>query len=522
MSSFYSILKPYLYAFLFFVVIWSLYASFGEDEEVDFLAGRSHYGSLLLSCEVEGLSIYIDEELVGVTSKQEQRFFLKTYGSFGRADHEVEIRQEIDERREYYFYQDFAFGLYIDVEENPVQRYALSLDPPEAKTYPPENLALWIRLKPEVRAQETGLLQSVKLKHNQAWKMAEDEDFYYVLTQADTDLSRKSNNEPSAGEFIEVYAKQNLELVAHKRLTGQRSYHEDSYIGIGVSGETLFISDRNLGLLRLDKKSLKWQRDFEPFHSPQGPLTGFAADRDYLVGVYGSNVLADDVLIPVYKDGNLLYLIDETKHYPDNIEEIHDYGDRNRVNAVTVHQGVLYALNWRGFVNAYNLEDGRFVGQISIIGYDDEYNYVTGTNIETAVIYQQRYLYIAIDYEGLLIYDTQTGTTRTIETLFPERKEYSELFDGEIDMTKATSIYKMVFYKHYLVFSEVNGRRNYVYVYDLNQGELVHSFAGHRGDITELFLDGDQLTGLSTEGLLYRWDLGILERNSRASEKTVL
>ena len=509
MSKILPIIKPYLYALLFFVMLALIGALIGPDEDEDFLAGRSHYGTLLLSCEIADLPIYIDQELVGVTSGKEQRFPLATYGTFGRADHELVIRQEIDERREYFFREEFSFNLYIDVEENPVKRFALFLNPPAAISFPPENVALQIRLKPEVLAKQTGLVKSVKLKHNQTWNMTEDENYYYVLTQADTDLYRKSDNEASAGEFVEVYDKQDLEFIRQKKLTDQDRYGEDRFSAIGIYGDTLFIDDRDNGLLRLNKLTLEPQGQAEQLPGQRHPFSGFTAHEEYLIGFCGN-----DDQITVFKDGKFLYQIDQRKHYPDNIEEIHDYFDHNRVNSVTVHQGLFYATTWRGFINAYALEDGRFIRQINTIAYDDEYGYVVGDNIEAGAVYQQRYLYFSRDYEGLLILDSQTDAIQGIGTLFPERWEYSELLGEQIDMTKATVIHKMVIYQHYLIFTEFHGRYNYVYVYDLDGEEIVHKFAGHRDSITELLLDGNQLTGLSSNGLLYRWDLAILEHSS--------
>jgi len=81
-------------------------------------------------------------------------------------------------------------------------------------------------------------------------------------------------------------------------------------------------------------------------------------------------------------------------------------------------------------------------------------------------------------------------------------------------MTKSTDIYKMHFYRHFLLFSEVNARNNFVYAYDLNRGQIIHTFKGHKDDITEIFLEGDHLIGLSAVGMLYRWDLAVLDKTT--------
>jgi hypothetical protein len=501
-----SSLKKYIGLLLGVALLAALGICLFLGEEEDILAGKTHYGTLLLSCEVEGLPIYIDEQQVGVTSKQQQSFPLLVKGSYGRADHELVVRQKLDEQREYYFHHRFSFSLYADVEESPSERVALFLDAPENRSYPPENFQLQQRLMPQVQARQDGLVASVKLKHNRAWNMAEDEVFYYLLTRAETDLSRQSENETEAGEYIEVYAKRTLEFVGQQRLSPKYDDGDifSRYTAIGVSGSSLYVADNQAGLLRFDKVSLQQQGRAERLPGPQFNVNGFTSFKDYLIA------FGDGDRISVFKSGELLYQIDERDNYPGNITEIDNYSDDNRVNSITIHAGVIYATNWRGFINIYALEDGRFIDQINTISYNEEYKHVSGWEIQTGAVYQERDLYFSRDYNGLLILDSQTKDLQTIHTLFPEQSEYSELFGESYSTTKSTIIYTMVFYHHYLVFSEISGRKNDIYVYDLESRQIVHTFAGHRGGITKLLIDGAQLTGLSFNGLLYRWDLARL------------
>ncbi|WP_029916984.1 hypothetical protein [Pelobacter seleniigenes] len=500
-----TIKQTVLFSLLLLVAI-GIYLHLSKERDVyDIVQGKKHYGTLLLSCEIEGLPIFIDEQQVGVTRKEVQTFKLPVRGVYGTADHEVVVRQEVDAEREYYFCERFSFNRYIDVEKKPVKQIVLSLSPPEDHTFPPIQQALDLRLKPDLLARKTGLVRDVKLKHNRAWNMTEDESCLYVLTRAEKDLNRPSEREPVEGEYVEVYDKKTLAFIGEQQLQPIFVYDSfDTYNSIAVDDDTIYIGNRVAQLLRLEKQSLKPKRAAP--EEIDGWISGLSRFQDYLIA-YG-----EGDRITVFKNDELLYVIDEKKHYPDNIEQIHDYDDYNRINNVFIHKGLLYATNFRGFINVYALEDGRFVKQINTIKYEEEWNYVVGRNIEAAGVYQERYLYFSIDLAGLLILDSQTGAVSQIPTLFPHEKEYSELFHEELDVTKQTDIYKMVFYRHFLLFSEVNARNEFLYAYDLESRKIVHTFKGHRGDITELFLHGNHLTGLSSEGRLYRWDLSVLEQ----------
>ncbi|WP_316348697.1 hypothetical protein [Desulfuromonas acetoxidans] len=504
-------MKRILLLIVILLVVAGLYFYPTKERDVyDIVQGKKHYGTLVLSCEIEGLPVTINEKQVGVTKKEAQTFNLPVQGVYGTADHEVVIRQEVDAEHEYYFCERFSFNRYIDVEEHPLKRIALFLSPAEDHTFPPVNRAIALRLKPNVLARNTGLMQEVKLKHNSAWYMAEDgaedENRLYVLTRAERDLNRPSKNEPVEGQFVEVYDKETLAFIGEQQLQPLAVYDSfDTYNAIAVGDNTLYIGDRVAQLLRLDKQSLEPQRAVP--EELDGWISGLSTYQDYLIA-YG-----EGDRISVFKDDQLLYVVDEKEHYPDNIDQVHDYDDYNRIDAVCVHHGLLYATNFRGFINVYALEDGRFIKQINTIKYEEEWGYVVGRHIGSVGVYQERYLYFAIDYNGLLILDSETGAVSHISTLFPEKIEYSEFLDEKIDVTKMTDIYKMVFYRHFLIFSEVNALHAFVYAYDLQSKQIVHTFKGHQGDITELFLHGDHLTGLSCEGRLYRWDLTVLEQN---------
>ena len=476
----------------------------GDNEEVDMLQGKEHYGTLMLSCEIEGLPISINEKQVGLTQKKLQTFDLPTVGVFGRADHEVVVQKEVDAKHEYYFYNRFSFNRHIDVEKNPTKHIALFRSPPANDTFPPINYAIDIRLKPELLARQTGLLQSRKLKHSSAWNMAQDETKIFVLSRADKDLYRKSRNEEVEGEFLEVYDKATFSFIGQRQLSHENETFS-AYCSVAVDNDTIYIGVRNGNLLRLDKQSLAPKTASEKLAGFPEKVSGLVAYKDYVLAFGEGNLIA------VFKAKKRLYTINETAHYPSNIKEIHDYSDINRINSIAIHKGILYASNYYGFINAYALKDGRFIRQINTIKFEEEWGYVVGRNIEASTLYQDRYLCFSQDYDGVSMFDTQTGHISHIQTLFPREIFHSKLINEDINSTKNTDIYKMVIFSHYLIFSEVNALQNFVYAYDLNSRKITNTFKGHKGDITELFLDGGSLVGLSHEGFLYRWDLGVME-----------
>jgi hypothetical protein len=147
-----------------------------------------------------------------------------------------------------------------------------------------------------------------------------------------------------------------------------------------------------------------------------------------------------------------------------------------------------------------------------MIKFDEEYKYVTGTNIQDIAIYKNRYIYFAIDYKGVFILDTKTKKTQAIKNLFPKKIVYSELAKSNIDITDSTDILQMVFYKDNLIFSESSSRNEEnVYVYNLTSKKITCTYKGKKGDmISELFVDNNRLIGLGYYGILYEWDLSII------------
>jgi len=341
-------------------------------------SAKQHYGTLTLSSEIEGLPIYIDEKLVGETRKEIQTFALPAVGVYGEADHEVVVQKEIDSTHEYYFRTEFSFNRYIDVQENPIKQIALFISPPQNETYPPINQSINKRLKPHLLAKQTGLVREMKLKHNSAWNMTCDEKRIYILTRARKDLFRTSQNEEVEGEFVEVYDKETFAFIDQKQL----SFENDTFSRFGsiaVADDTIYIGADNAHLLRLDKQTLAPKRKPEHLTGFTDKISGLKTYKDYLIA------FGEGDRIAVFKADKLLYIIDEKKNYPDNITEIHDYSDYNRVNSVTIHNDVLYATNFRAFINAYTLENGRPLGQINTIKFEKEWDYVVGRNINAGL-----------------------------------------------------------------------------------------------------------------------------------------
>lgn len=487
------------------------------------------YGKVNISAQIVGLDIIINEIKVGETQKKVQTFALPINGVKGKYAHEIIIKKELSETQQLFFKDEIHFNQYIDVEKSPVATINLFKDAPKNTSYPEVNFQIAKRLKPAVLAKKTGLLAEVKLKHNSTWHMSWDGKQIYILTRAYNDLYRSSENETVQGQFLEIYDRETLAFIKEKRLSYKNHDTFDEFMSVGVDDKSIYIGKHGY-LKYLDKTTLEEERRFYTLkHGYMEPLDDPAIkEEDAELAIYAAAKILDqpqqdiDGIIEhngfiiaygegdrayIYKDKQLIYSLDQKQNYPENITQIKDYWDYNRINNLNVFAGKLYTTNHRGFINIYDFATGKFLEQINTIAYDKEWKYVVGSNIEDLAIYQNRYIYFSQDYQGLIIYDTKTGKRREIETLFPKEIVYDQRFKREIDLTKATSIYKMVFYKDNLIFSEVNARYNFVYIYSLTKDKIIHTFKGHQGEISEMILAQDKLIGLSSAGYLYKWKL---------------
>lgn len=350
--------------------------------------------------------------------------------------------------------------------------------------------------KPNMKlGKELGMVKAVKLKHNTTWNMAWDEKYIYVVTYKD----KKS--------FIEKYDKKSLKFIKQNGI----EIDHDSLAPIGVDEKYIYVGGDKLTYI-YDKDTLESTRVGSGYNAldNSAKVDGIRMYKNYMINYGEENVFR------IYKNAEIKTWINQKANYPSNIEQIKDYWDYNRINDVIVHKDKLYTANNRGFVNIYDINTEKFLKQINTIKFEDEWGYVIGTNIQDMAVYQDRYIYFARDYEGVMILDTKTDEISYIKTLFPKRMEYSELLKENVDMTKDTKAHQIVFYKDNLIFSEVNARENFVYVYNLKQKKIIHTFKGHSDDITEMFVDRHRLIGLSYDGYLYEWDLTILDKYTKA------
>ena len=353
----------------------------------------------------------------------------------------------------------------------------------------------------------------VKLQNDSSWNMAYDERYIYTLTR---NYEQKSYN-------IEIYDKKSLNRIALKQLSIDKSFiqkYNNSYVEISNKPISIEVSDKYIyigttqNILFYDKKTLhklssyntvapdiEYDKKENVYVYRTNDIRHFTKYKNYIIA-YG-----EGDTIYIFKDNKIVRTINIKKDYPKNITQIHDYFEGSRINTVLVHDNRLYAGNWRGFVNIYDFTSGKFIKQISTIKFDKEYGYITADEINHIALYKERWVHMALGYEGLLILDTKTQELKNIKTLFKKEKLYSEIFKEYYENTKSTDIYRMVFYKENLIFSEVNKNQNYLYIYNLKTNEIVDTFKGHIGDITRMFIEDGILFGLSSDGYIYKWNL---------------
>ncbi len=400
---------------------------------------------------------------------------------FPYIDASLPLSQSVDVTRAQYIHINMK-----RIAEKLKENDKFAIKQPVVKTKSKLNLAL---------AKKTGLVKAVKLKNNSAWNMTWDKSYIYIPTQND-----------KKERLLEIYDKKSLNLLCFEARFTQS---HDNLQPIGVDSNYLYFGN-NSWVGYINKETLKGERATKVDNSSK--ILGRVPNEIDGIREYENHIIAygEGDKIHVYKNKKLQYTINQKRNYPSNITQIKDYWDYNRVNDVVVHKDILYTANWRGFINIYDFKTGDFTSQINTIAFQKEWNCVVGDNIQDIAVYQDRYIYFAQDYEGVLILDTKTRKITRIKTLFPKKSEYSEFTKSNIDMTKQTDIFQMLFYKDNLIFSEVNSRNNFVYVYSLKEKKIIHTFKGHSDDITEMFIDGDRLIGLSYDGYLYEWDLEIL------------
>lgn len=353
----------------------------------------------------------------------------------------------------------------------------------------------------------------VKMQNDDSWNMAHDARYIYVLTR----------NYEQDKYKIEIYDKKNLQLIKSKQLNIAKSFISkykntrvkiynkpisievsDKYIYIGTNQNIIFYDKKTLKILSsytIASPDIRYDEKEKIYFTRSNDIDNFTKFKNYIIA-YGSG---DNIYI--FKDDKIVRTINIKKDYPKNITQIHDYFEGSRINTVLVHNNRLYTGNWRGFVNIYDFKSGEFIKQISTIGFDKEYGYVIADEINYISLYQDRWVYMALGYEGVLILDTKTEKLKNIQTFFKQEKLYSELFKEYYENTKSTDIYRMVFYKDNLIFAEVNKNQNHLYVYDLKSNEIVDTFKGHIGDITNMFIENETLFGLSSSGYIYKWNL---------------
>lgn len=353
-------------------------------------------------------------------------------------------------------------------------------------------------------AKKLGLLKAVKLQQKYTWNMAWDDDKIYIISKADKNR-----------DFLEIYDKKSLKLLKNKQLTFNIKSLKD-FKSIGVNDKYIYLGSKQ-HIVYLSKTTLEVEKGYS---GGTMVLTGVNNSIDG-IREYKNHIIAygEQNYIQVYKDNHLIHWFNQKANYPPNIEDIKDYWDYNRVNDVIVHKDKLYSVNWRGFINIYDFKTFKFLKQINTIKYEKEYEAIIGNSIQEIAVYQNRYIYFAQAYKGVIILDTKTNKITHIKTLFPKTVKYSKIYKDNIDITKSTDIFQMLFYKDNLIFTEVNNKDNFVYIYSLTQKKIIHTLKGHTADITEMFVDNNRLVGLSHDGYLYEWDLNILKKHEVIKQK---
>ena len=358
----------------------------------------------------------------------------------------------------------------------------------------------------------------VKLKNNSTWNMTHDKQYIYTLT----------NNSKKDTYYIEIYDK-NLKFIKSKKLNIPKQFVDlygkafvkiyNKPFSISVSNKYIYISTKK-DIIFYDKYSLKkvssykttkptchYNYEYKEYICKTNDIIHFSKYKNYIFA-YG---YGDDVYI--FKDDKVINRINVRRHYPKNITKIHDYFDGSRNRIVYVHNNKIYIGNWRGFINIYDLKTFRFLKQISTIGFNKEYGYITADTFINMKAYKNRWLYISMGLDGVMIYDTKTKTYKKVKTFFPLKEYYSELFKKYYKSAKFTEIYAMDIYKDYLFFNDEINHKNSVYIYDIKNKKIIHQYKNLNGKISSMFIEDHYVFALCSDGYIYKWNINkVLEK----------
>jgi len=471
----------------------------------------TYYGELKITSQMDGLSITINEKKVGTTKKGTtfKYEFESEDGSGDMGWHKIIFQKDINASHEYYLKTSCYF---TDEEIKNKEIELIDLISPyydymKNKDFRTTYERVKLRTKRAVLLKQTALLKEKKLQHNSSFHFDIDDKYIYILSRANSSTYSQKKAESSDAEYLEVYDIDSLKLVEHIKLKETsdmfgfyNSLHVDNnYIYFGTySTNGMYILkkelfDKILTRQKVRKQILKAKHD--------GRVNSIRTYKKYTF------TLGEAGIVSVFKNNEYLYKIDTKRYRSKNYKKLDDK-KLDSIFDLVVHKNIIYISNDIGGINMFELNDKKvkFIGGFVTFEYNEEKKNYNADDIPVMLIYKDRYLLFSREYGGLNMYDTkQKGMVYEKKTLYPKDIQYSELLKKDIDITKATNIYRMLVYKDNLIFTEVNDE---IIIFNFKQDKIIHKFAGTSGDIFDIKVHKDKLISLSSDGKLYIWDLG--------------
>jgi len=231
--------KKTFYLFALFLLIMSL--------QWVWHALPSYHGEVLITSQVKGLSIIINEKVAGTTKTGETfKYQFKNEtgsGSWGRQ--EIIFHKDVDADSEYFL----QLELYISedqVDKKEIEKIdviAPDYDYRKNKDFKTSYERISIRTKRGVLRKKTGLIKEVKLKHNRSSVMTKDDRSLFVLSRASTNMYSQSSNESKNCEYMEVYDLESIQLRYHIELGGNEDLFT-YYTSIAVNDDYVYVGTR--------------------------------------------------------------------------------------------------------------------------------------------------------------------------------------------------------------------------------------------------------------------------------------
>ncbi|NVK75375.1 MAG: hypothetical protein HWE24_18040 [Oceanospirillaceae bacterium] len=467
-----------------------------------FLKEEPYYGEINIESKVSGLQLIVNERNI-IKLPKDTVYKYKITSKYGTADfgsHEVVFQKKINASQE--LYRRLTIHFTKDELKHKKAKSIILLDDNHDMTkeevYGGEHIKLSLRENSDFLMRRTGLIEAVKLQHNNASSFSKDEKFIYILTRSSTILHSLKNNENQDAEFLEIYDVNDYSFIGEVPLPYEKQFFY-KYRTMANNQHYIYIGDDEGNVIFYDKSTLLTSPKIHTITTgKEAQVSQIKTYNEHLI------FIVDDGTAHIYKDNRLLYVIDTKLYRPKEYNQLQDKRFNHLFDFI-LHKGYLYISSDISSIYVFKLNDEKPEFHHVITNFDiNKENIPEPTDINSMFIYGQNKLYYSKEYKGLSISDIDTfELIQMNKGLFPKKTSYNKFFNDYYDDTKSTDIVKMFPIDHQLIFTEF---KKGIYVYDFTLEKITHKFDGvidNQADIIEG--KSGEILSLGSNGNLYIW-----------------